>query len=227
VSELKLLVGKIKRMLSFYRSKNQFNAQSLSPEQYEKWYYDRPQAKKYLQNSKIWLNLCSMVQFFQPKIVFEFSSGLGNLKNECEKRGINIISSETSSYAIHNSISKQNLVQIGEIPKCSLPFVNAAFDLVISFEVMEHVKEEYTEDVIKELNRICSGYALLTINTFDPNQPGHINMHNRKWWLEKFEKTGFQHDDKKWAEINATKYLQWDVYVFKVKGDGIRNDTGN
>jgi hypothetical protein len=36
----------------------------------------------------------------------------------------------------------------------------------------------------------------LTINTFDANQPGHINMHARDWWVEEFEAVGFEEDKK-------------------------------
>lgn len=67
---------------------------------------------------------------------------------------------------------------------------------------MEHVKEKDTEAIIRKLNRVCSNYALLTINTFDYNQLGRINMHPRKWWIKKFEENGFKHDDRIWAELN-------------------------
>jgi SAM-dependent methyltransferase len=200
---------------------------SMDTKDYEKWYYGRPQAKEYLNNERIWINLVDMIRYFKPKRVFEFGSGLGNVLKECKKRGIDIVGSETSRYAIQNSLCKENLMHIGEIPKSRLPFRDSSFDLIFSSEVMEHVKEEYTEAVIRELNRICSGYALLTINTFDYNQPGHINMHSRNWWLKNFEKNGLRHYNDAWGDLNKIKYLQWDIYVFK-KGNHMeaeKNDT--
>lgn len=218
-SKLKLLLGvalriygKVILILPIKRFKT---AKSMDTKDYEKWYYGRPQAKEYLNNERIWINLADMIQYFKPKRVFEFGSGLGNLLKECKKRGIDIVGSETSRYAIRNSLCKEKLMQIGETPKSRLPFRDDSFDLIFSSEVMEHVKEEYTEAVIKELNRVCSGYALLTINTFDCKQPGHINMHSRNWWLNKFLKNGFRHDSKAWSDLDKTKYLQWDIYVFK------------
>ena len=190
-------------------------AKPMEINDYEEWYYNRPQAKEYLSNEKIWINLVDMIQYFKPNKVFEFGAGLGNVVKECQKRGIDIVGSETSEYAIKNSLCKEKIIKTGEIPRSKLPFKDNSFYLIFSSEVMEHVKEEYTEAVIKELNRICSNYALLTINTFDYNQPGHINIHLRKWWLKKFEENGFKHDNKIWAELNKIKYLNWDIYVFK------------
>jgi len=203
------------RIVLTLRGKHPEAARAMNVNDYEGWYYNRPQAKRYRNNKKIWINLVDMIQYFKPNRVFEFSSGLGNVLEECRHRGIDIVGSETSRYAIQNSLCKEKLIQMGEIPKSMLPFKDSSFDLIFSSEVMEHVKEKDTEAIIKELNRVCSNYALLTINTFDDKQPGHINMHPRKWWLKKFEQNGFQHDNKIWNDLNKIKYLQWDIYVFK------------
>jgi SAM-dependent methyltransferase len=187
----------------------------MDPDEYEEWYYNRPHAKNYLNDAKIWVNLVDMIQYFEPERVFEFSSELGQVLKEAQKRNINIIGTEVSDYAIKNSLCKERIIKIGEILICKLPFEDNSFDLVFSSEVLEHVKEEHTDAVIKELNRISSKYALLTINTQDPDQPGHINMHPRSWWLRIFEESSFKHDDEIWADLNKMKYLSWDLFVFK------------
>jgi SAM-dependent methyltransferase len=170
-----------------------------------------------------------MIQMLSPRRVFEFGSGIGRVLKEASARGIDIVGSETSEYAIRNSVGpKELLVKIGEIPQSRLPFEDDSFDLVFSTEVMEHVKEELTEAVLGELHRICSKRAFLTINTFDPNQPGHINMHPRKWWLAMLEQCGFRHDDAMWKRLEAAKYLAWDIYVLDKlprQGDGADGDA--
>ena len=191
---------------------------SLSVGDYDHWYYNRPQARAYLGDSRIWKNQADMIECLNPVRVFEFGSGLGNLLAECSKRGIDIVGSETSEYALRRSICKSSIVRIGEIPKVNLPFPDNSFDLIFSSEVMEHVTEEATVSVIRELSRVCSRHALFTINTFDADQPGHINMHPREWWLKEFEINGFRHNDELCARLNGMKYLQWDIYVLDKTG---------
>jgi SAM-dependent methyltransferase len=182
---------------------------------YENWYYNRPQSQAYLKDKKIWTNQVDMIECFEPEIVFEFGSGLGYALQEAETRGIKMIGCETSEYAIKNSICKTSLILTGEIPDQSLPFLDNTFDLVFSSEVMEHIKQEHTNSVISELYRICRKHILLTINTFDANQPGHINMHARDWWVDKFEAVGFEQDEQTYEKLSKMKYLNWDIFVFE------------
>jgi ubiquinone/menaquinone biosynthesis C-methylase UbiE len=182
---------------------------------YDEWYYTRPQAMEYLQNAEIWKNLTNMIQKMNPVRVLDFGCGLGNVIDECQKRYLNVIGVETSDYAIAHNLNKKNIIKIAKIPEAKLPFKDNTFDLVFSTEVMEHIEEKNTDAVIKELYRVCSNQALFTINTFDYNQPGHINMHSRKWWMKKFKNNGFVYNKKMWKSLNKMKYLNWDIYVFK------------
>jgi len=210
---------KLETILQKLNFKNRYkrgrNFRSMDTSDYETWYYNRPQSKVYLSDKKIWTNQIDMIESFEPDMVFEFGSGLGYALKEAETRGIKMVGCETSEYAVKNSICKTNMIRIGEIPDQSLPFLDNTFDLVFSSEVMEHIKEEQTNSVIRELYRISRKHILLTINTFDANQPGHINMHARDWWISKFEAVGFEHDEKKYEKLNKMKYINWDIFVFE------------
>jgi len=197
------------------RHNNGKNFRSMDTSDYDKWYYNRPQSKAYLKDRKIWINHVDMIESFEPELVFEFGAGLGYTLKEAETRGIKMIGCETSQYAIKNSICKTGMIKIGEVPDQSLPFLDNSFDLVFSSEVMEHVKEEHTNSVMSELYRICRKHILLTINTFDANQPGHINMHARDWWVNKFEAVGCEQDEKTYEKLSKMKYLNWDIFVFE------------
>jgi SAM-dependent methyltransferase len=208
----------ILQRLSFKdRHDNSRNIRFMDVSDYDNWYYNRPQAKAYLEDKKISINLVDMIVCFEPGIVLEFGSGLGHVLKEASTRGIKMIGCDTSEYAVNNSICKTSMIKIGEIPEHCLPFLDNTFDLVFSSEVMEHVKQEHTNSVIRELYRICRKHLFLTINTFDANQPGHINMHARDWWVDKFKTVGFAEDGKKCEELNKMKYLGWDIFVFKKK----------
>lgn len=203
------------KLLKLGKTKVKENYEFLDVDDYEEWYYNRPAAKAYLSDIRIWKNLVDMIEYFNPQNVFEFGSGMGHLLAEAKKRNINITGSETSDYALKNSLCKESVIKIREIPENYLPFPSDSFDLIFSSEVMEHVKEELTRAVIEELYRVCSHFALLTINTSDPDQPGHINMKPRDWWIKEFERAGFKHNDQIWADLDKMKYLDWDIFVFE------------
>lgn len=199
----------------------------LGVKDYDAWYYNRPLAKAYWTHPGRSKNLVKMIESFAPRTVFEFGSGLGHVLREARRHGIGIVGTETSDYAITHSVCPEAIVRIGEIPAHSLPFGDGAFDLVFSTEVMEHVSEEATLPVLRELHRICSGHALFTINTFSLDEPGHINVHPREWWLRAFAQVGFLHDEARWRELDRMKYLGWDVFVMrKAMPDGTRGLMG-
>jgi len=74
----------------------------------------------------------------------------------------------------------------------SLPFKDKSFDLFFSCETMEHVKEEWVDDILKEARRI-SGEVFFTIaDANDEPYNTHICIHELPWWLDKFESLGFK-----------------------------------
>lgn len=182
---------------------------------YDAWYYNQPRARAYMNHPRRAINLVDMIARFAPSNVFEFGSGLGHIVQEARRRGIQIVGTETSDYAVRHSLCPKAIIRIGEIPQNSLPFPDEAFDLVFSTEVMEHVSEINTMPVLRELHRICSRYALFTINTSDMTEPGHINMHPRGWWLKAFHDVGFAHNNSLWKEMERIKYLDWEIFALE------------
>jgi len=182
---------------------------------YDAWYYNRPIARAYLNHPRRAKNLVDMIERFAPSRVFEFGSGLGHVLREARRRDILIVGTETSNYAVTHFLCPDAIVKIGEVPQNSLPFLDGAFDLVFSTEVMEHVSEACTLPVLRELHRICSRYALFTINTFNRTEPGHINVHPRQWWLTAFVAAGFVHNERMWKEMERMKFLDWEIFVLE------------
>lgn len=187
----------------------------LGVQDYDAWYYGRAVARAYFNHPRRAANLVDMIERFAPARVFEFGSGLGHVLREAQRRGIRIVGSETSRYALAHSFCPESVVEIPEIPRGNLPFPDGAFDLVFSSEVLEHVTEAATLPVLRELHRVGSRRALLTINTTNLREPGHVNVHPRDWWLERFASVGFVHDDDAWRELERVKWLDWELFVFE------------
>ena len=143
-----------RRISSWMPARWRKHSRAMGVDDYEQWYWNRPQAQKHLNNTRVWTDLADMIEHFNPHKIFEFGSGLGYLLEECQKRKIDIVGSETSIYAIEHSRCKDKVLKIGRIPEHRLPFEDNSFDLVVSSDVMEHVDPKDTEPVIKELNRI-------------------------------------------------------------------------
>lgn len=92
-------------------------------------------------------------------------------------------------------------------PANKLPYADQEFDMVVCSEVMEHIPEEGTLETLKEIFRIGSDKFLFTISLVPEQLPvagyiqTHINLHEPKWWFDRFKEAGFQvigagHDSK-------------------------------
>lgn len=61
------------------------------------------------------------------------------------------------------------------------------FDLCISFEVAEHIEEEFSDEYVSNLKSLSDN---VIISAAPPGQDGHghINCQPKKYWIEKFNK---------------------------------------
>lgn len=113
---------------------------------------------------------------------------------------------ETHFKARYNSSDRtyDDSVQIYNQNLTELPFPDNNFDLVTSFEVLEHVPEQYIEQIISEIVRVTRRYFIGSFPACraggDPDKPKpahvHINLHGRKWWDAEFSKHGCKPDLK-------------------------------
>ena len=77
-------------------------------------------------------------------------------------------------------------------PAHDLPFKNERFDLVVSFDCMEHIPEEEVPLAIKEFHRVGKRIylqiALAHSGTHIDGEPLHVCVKPKEWWLENIEK---------------------------------------
>jgi len=72
--------------------------------------------------------------------------------------------------------------------------LDETYDLGWSVEFLEHVGEEYLDNIFSALSCckvVCCTHAL-------PNQSGvhHVNCRKPKYWIDVFKKYGFRHDTR-------------------------------
>jgi cyclopropane fatty-acyl-phospholipid synthase-like methyltransferase len=75
-------------------------------------------------------------------------------------------------------------------------FTEVKFDLITSFDVLEHINEDEIPDVIKWINRNLKvdGYTLHSIAEF-PDPGYHVTLYPADWWIRQFEKHGFVREE--------------------------------
>lgn len=77
-------------------------------------------------------------------------------------------------------------------PAHELPFEDATFDLITSFDCMEHIPEEEVPLAIEEFcrvgERIYLQICLAPSKTLIDGEPVHVCVKPKEWWLEKIEK---------------------------------------
>ncbi|MFH2068541.1 MAG: class I SAM-dependent methyltransferase [Candidatus Omnitrophota bacterium] len=75
----------------------------------------------------------------------------------------------------------------------NLPFRDNSFDMVCSFDVLEHLPKRKVELAIKEIYRVTNKYFYGSISEkIDFNKKFHLTVKPYKWWRNKFLAVGFK-----------------------------------
>ena len=125
-------------------------------------------------------NFC--LPYLQGKKVLEFGSGSGygthRLSGECQHiTGVDI-SADAIAYAKNHYVS-DNLEYraIQDIQSGPLPFADNEFDVVISFQVMEHIRQ--VDEYLAEIQRVLRDQGTLIIAT--PDRTTRLFSGQRPW----------------------------------------------
>lgn len=81
-------------------------------------------------------------------------------------------------------------------PSSRLPFENNSFDLVISFNLLEHIPVNDIDSTLKEMLRVCRKFSF-NIISLEKGAPlnkieYHLTVKNKEWWENKFLMAGFK-----------------------------------
>ncbi len=69
------------------------------------------------------------------------------------------------------------------------------FDLICCFEVLEHLREEYIDNLIRTItNHMHSTSLVLCTASLQADLDVHVTVKNRQWWLDKFARGGLVPD---------------------------------
>ena len=137
----------------------------------------------------IWLD------HFNPKKILDIGCGMGNLIKAALYYEVEAYGCDMSVYAIDNAPKEcKGKLRVGEIAK--IPFPDKFADLVICYDVLEHLNENEVSQAINELKRVSSKWILASVCFIgDPNyplDPSHKTYKSRTWWEHHFKKQGMK-----------------------------------
>jgi len=150
--------------------------------------------------------------------VLDCGCGLSTLRNyiKCTKyTGVDV-----SSYQIKKLNSKNKDKNL-KFARCSLteplPYKENEFTCVFCLDVLEHIAEEYVEDVLKNMLRVSEEFIFSIClrkaksKDKDGNQV-HLTVKPTEWWIDKLKTCGYNidciKDGKMVRKENTTIFLK-------------------
>ena len=119
--------------------------------------------------------------FFSPDNALDVGCGIGNLVWGFSNIGISAEGIDISEDAINrSSVEIRSLLKVGDI--FNLDYPDNRFNLVNCSDILEHIPEEVSSDIIRNLYRITNRWLVLNICLWTEKNarldPTHINLHS-------------------------------------------------
>lgn len=141
----------------------------------------------------------ALIQKFAPMKVLDVGCGEGRVCSIFRRKGVQAYGIDRFGWRFMKEIN--GVLAVADAG--NLPFKEECFDLVIAHQVIEHL--ENPEQFILEASRVLKrGGILFIVTTISPigstklyhilrlKSIDMINLHNRSFWINTFEKYGFQ-----------------------------------
>lgn len=129
---------------------------------------------------------------YQPVSVLDIGCGTGTSLAYFQQKGARIRGIEGSDLAISKSAVKTYIVAHNLQAPIDL---GERFDLVWSYEVVEHIKPDYADILVQTLVTHASRILLLSAAVPGQGGLGHFNEQPPAYWIQKIEPFGFRFDE--------------------------------
>lgn len=169
------------------------------PKEYGEEYIERWGGIDFMANSKMAAE--QILQHFpksynKKKIkVLDVGCLNGYIMESVRRAGVDNVYGTDISYAlaVHHLINPESLPNIRVEDFCVNTYPEAAFDVTICMEVLEHLQPKQTEKFISELVRVTAKDGVLLVSTSEDwnADATHINCRSRAEWRAIFAKFGY------------------------------------
>jgi SAM-dependent methyltransferase len=155
-------------------------------------------------------------ELWSPRSVVDVGCGTGQALAHWLASGVSdAVGLEGSRLAIEASPDPSRIRQVD----LSKPYrADRKFDLVYCVEVAEHIHGDYADTLVDTLASL-GDRILMTAAQPGQGGLGHLNEQPRQYWIDKFERRGFQHAQKPENDIRELRDLYWEnVMVLERSG---------
>ena len=169
---------------------------------FDKQFFDVGKKELGVYESYQWEDLYSQFGFlatwvknhFNPKRVLDVGCAKGFLVKAFKDLGIEAWGVDVSDYAISSAPDdvRSTLYKV-DLNKDILPFKDEYFDFVTFLGTIEYLNDH--EHCLHEINRVLTmqgGLYLTTIYKKDPRDKVRVNIHDKGYWVEEFQSSGFR-----------------------------------
>ncbi len=191
---------------------------------YDKHYYDTYHTDTgpvpYVRERGPWLRLFrSMAEYIdltiKPKTVLDAGCAKGFLVEALRDRGIEAFGIDISEYAI--SEVRPDVRAYCRVGSLVMP-LSERYDLITCIEVLEHMTEE---EITRAIANICKSTndVLFSSSPDDFDEPTHVTVRPRSFWVERFAEAGFSLDadfDARAIAPHAMRFRRVTPQIFAV-----------
>lgn len=155
--------------------------------------------------------------FFRPESALDVGCAVGHSVKRLRELGVESYGLDISDWAV--SVANVPYVKQSD---ASIEPIKRTFDLVYSYDVVEHMIPERLEFAAKNLWNATKKDMLIVPATYengeksDPNEPTHLIFESRAWWVAFFEKAGAAYNaeaSQKFADLEHSKIFNYSSRV--------------
>lgn len=142
--------------------------------------------------------LDKIIELFRPKSILDIGCGVGVSLDYFISKGINAAGIEGSQIAISRARHPRLIIRHNLEKELNL---NKKFDLIWSFEFVEHIQPKFVDNLLK----IFSNHSdKIVMSAAGPEQggDGHLNEQPKIYWIKQFEKYGYKFNNDKAEELS-------------------------
>lgn len=148
----------------------------------------------FLQYVVNWYRALWIKYTLNPTTCLDIGCGTGKLVECLRRLGVDARGIEISDYAL--SVAKKSVAPyLGHGDITNIPFKENSFDVVVSFDVLEHLERSKLQNAVKESIRVARSLVMHKVYTrenhwihiFHGKDISHVSVMSREYWIKMFK----------------------------------------